>query len=122
MKVLLATDGGAPAEAAKRLIERTADRARVEITVLNVVPEPPLPSLQFEHVPSKGFAAETAASLRQVGFKVKSKVLQGRPGPEIVRLAEEGDFELTVVGAGTKTWLGSMLLGSMCFMLPNHRC
>ena len=58
-------------------------------------------------------ATNAAASLWRAGFKADPLVAEGSPGAEIVRLIEAGAFDLAVLGAGTKTWLGSMLLGSV---------
>lgn len=113
MKVLLASDGSDSAEAAALLVEGIADRAHVEVTVVSVVPHPQIPSPLFDAVLPPKIADDTAADLRQVGFKADSLVANGPPGAEIVRLVEEGNFDLTVMGAGTKSWLGNVLVGSV---------
>lgn len=112
MKVLIGSDDGVQAKAALRFVESIADRARAEITVLSVVPHPPLPSPLFSPVMAKTIATDTATGPQRAGLKADSLVAEGRPGAEIVRIVQEGSFDLVVLGGGLGTWLGSMLLGS----------
>lgn len=122
MKLLFATDGSVSALEAERLIEKIADRDGVEITVLSVVPAgipqgKDLP-LMLDPVADrrKDALALVDAGVERflaAGFKASGRVLEGSPGDEIVALVEEDWHEVTVVGAGNKTWLGHLLLGSV---------
>lgn len=123
MKVLLAIDGGTPAAAARRLVERIGHRTNLDVTVVTVVPPPAVPAAVFDAImesPSEEvsrrageISASAVDSLRSAGFKAESVVAEGPAGAEILRLIERGHFHLTVLGAGNKTWLGHMLLGSV---------
>jgi nucleotide-binding universal stress UspA family protein len=123
MKILLANDGGAPAVAARRLVEKIGDRARAEVTVMTVVPPPALPAAMFNSImdlPSEEvrrrageIASSAADSLRNTGFRTEVVVGEGPAGTEILQLIERGHFDLAVLGVGNKTWLGHVLLGSV---------
>jgi nucleotide-binding universal stress UspA family protein len=118
MKVLYGTDGGHPAVHALSLLERTATPDKTQVTVVTVV-EPGVAdtaSLRDE-MPGAGSPAAILRSaeerLEASGFEVDAKVLQGRPGAAILDEIDEGGFELAVVGAGNRSRLGRLLLGSV---------
>ena len=122
MKVLFPTDGRRAANEAERVLEALGDRDRMSITALGV--------LQNDLVlpdPSVGFMRRALLQRRELtqrivdcargrladaGFDVDARMREGDPGEEIVRTVEEDGFELTVMGAGSHSWLGNVLLGS----------
>jgi nucleotide-binding universal stress UspA family protein len=118
MKVLYGTDGGSPAGHALSLFERVANPEETAVTVVTVVG----PGV-FEPAgrPADMPGAESSAALVRVaeerleasGFGVEGKVLQGNPGAAILEEIVEGDYDLTIVGAGNKSRLGRLLLGSV---------
>ena len=122
MKILVATDGSISATEAEKLIDKIADRDKVEITVLSVVPTG-IPSVQdaplmLDPLPERrkdGLALVDAAVERflAAGFKAQGKLLEGQPGDQMVALIAQDWHEITVVGAGNKSWLGNLLLGSV---------
>jgi nucleotide-binding universal stress UspA family protein len=119
MKVLLATDGGRPASEALSLLERAASQETTQITVVTVA-APHLAGLGLtepEEVSRVGPAGEIVQSsedrLRAAGFNVEGRVLQGRPGAAILKEIDDGGFELTVLGAGNRSRVGRLLLGSV---------
>lgn len=122
MKVLFATDGSVSALEAERLITKIADRDQVIITVLSVTPAG-IPHLQdvplmLDPLPArrKDASAIVDAGVERflaAGFKADGRVLEGAPGKQIVDLVEEDWHELTVLGAGSKSWMGHLLLGSV---------
>jgi nucleotide-binding universal stress UspA family protein len=118
MKVLYGTDGGRPAAQALSLLERAVTPDKTQVTVVTVVGPgvAPTDSLHDE-MPDVGSPA-TILRLAQErlegdGFEVDGKVLQGRPGAAILEEIDEEGFELTVVGAGNRSRLGRLLLGSV---------
>jgi nucleotide-binding universal stress UspA family protein len=111
VKVLYATDGGSPAAQALALFKRVADLNRTHITVVTVVER----GADAERGPtSGGEILETAATqFYEAGFVADKRLLQGQPGPAILEEIENGGFELAVLGAGNRNWLGRLLLGSV---------
>lgn len=121
MRVVYATDGGAAAVAARRLVELLADRDRVAVRVVAVVPSgaPQLRHLSaaFQSDAARRRTADAAAEeahaqLAAAGFDVDITVVDGRPAQALVAAAEEVDADLIVAGSGTR-WVGGRLLGSV---------
>lgn len=110
MRVLYATDGGIPAQQALDLLREAADPSKVHITVVSVVPDQ-LPDDASEAAP--GPDEEATKLLLEAGFRSESRILQGRPGPAILTELETGNYDLAVLGAGNRSWLGRLLLGSV---------
>jgi nucleotide-binding universal stress UspA family protein len=122
MRVLYATDGGQAANDAGQLLERVARRSGVEVTVLSaadlegVGSGAELDERQPLIERSRAKAAETlrvaAAKLRDAGFTVEDTLAEGDPTAEILKFLEHNPHDITVLGAGNKTWLGRLLHGS----------
>lgn len=120
MKVLYATDGSIAAQDAGRLIERLF-RRDVALTVVSVTHswsfDPghlmiELDPISDRRADSKGIVRFAALKMREAGFtKVSTRVLEGPPGQELVRLS--GAYDLLVLGSGSHSWLGNRLLGSV---------
>lgn len=114
MRVLFATDGGEAALHALTFIERAAVPEKTEITVVTAAPE-----LQAEdrHDPPSGPAGEivtsAASRLQGAGFAVERRVLAGHPGSAVLEEIERGDYELAIAGAGNRSRLSRLLLGSV---------
>jgi nucleotide-binding universal stress UspA family protein len=110
MKVLYATDGGTPALQALVLLKRVADPEKAQVTAVTVVGR-----ADGEQGGRSGVdIVESAASqLREAGFAAENRLLQGQPGPAIIKEIENGGFDLAVLGAGNRSWLGRLLLGSV---------
>ena len=122
MKVLFATDGSDPAQAAAELLARVADKSRVELSVMSVTHSgmPELEEAPFLLDPIEARRENTLALVdhwtawfQDQGFHSSAKVAEGRPGQEIVRAVEDDWFDLTVLGSGRSSWLGQRLLGSV---------
>lgn len=122
MKVLYATDGFEPAIQAGHLLERIGDKAGLDVTVMSVthagVPSPEHLPLVLDPLPARrkdSLAIVDAAveKLLSAGFKARGHTAEGHPGQEIVRAVEEDWYDLVVMGAGGRSWLGARLLGSV---------
>jgi nucleotide-binding universal stress UspA family protein len=122
VRVLFATDGGQAAATAARLLERLGDRARVRIVALSVASF----DLALAEAEARGgyspqaarsraeqIAREAADRLAEAGFEAAPVAAEGHPALEICRAIEEGGHELGLVGAGSRSWLGQLLLGSV---------
>ena len=122
MKVLYATDGFEAAEAAARLIDRVADRDKVDLTVMSVTHSG---ATELEHAallldPVELRRKDTLALIdywvghfHDEGFRATGRMAEGRPAEEIVRAVDQDWYDLVVLGSGRGTWLGQRLLGSV---------
>jgi nucleotide-binding universal stress UspA family protein len=115
MKVLYGTDGDRPATHALSLLERTAAPGKTQVTVVTV--ESGVPEVNHDEMLGVGSPDAILRSaeerLEARGFEVDGKVLQGRPGAAILEEIDEVGYEVTVVGAGNRSRLGRLLLGSV---------
>lgn len=122
MKILFATDGSAAAQAAATLLDRLGDRTKVLVDVLSVASF----DLALSEAEARGgYSAEAARTraadiagraadrLAGAGFDAGPRVAEGHPALEILRAIEEDGCDLALVGAGGRTWLGQLLLGSV---------
>lgn len=122
MKVLYATDGFDPAIDAGLVLEKLGNKEQLDITVMSVthagVPAPEhalmmLDPLEGRRKDSMELVDSACEKLAAAGFRAKGHVAEGHPGPEIVRVVEDEWYDLVVMGAGRRTWLGHRLLGSV---------
>ena len=51
--------------------------------------------------------------LRAAGYAPRVIVREGEPGPEVAQIAEDGGFDLIVMGSGARNTLRSRLFGSV---------
>lgn len=122
MKILFATDGSKASKSAAKLLTTAARRSGTEVTVLTVLDnEPMFPEMYLlePDVAEKVRAASqaevdsTVSDFHAAGFAAEGEVVEGLPGRSIVDRVEKGAFDLVVVGAGSRSWLGHLLLGSV---------
>jgi nucleotide-binding universal stress UspA family protein len=122
MKVLYATDGLPAAFEALRLLERVADRERVQVAVISVthagVPAPEhfplvLDPIEVRRAQTVEIVDSAVEGLLAAGFDVTGRTAEGDPAEEILVAIDQDWYDLTVVGAGSRSWLGRMLLGSV---------
>jgi nucleotide-binding universal stress UspA family protein len=110
MKVLFATDGGGPAMRALSLLERVAAPRRSAITVVTVRQGGSSDESEGELEDLLGSAV---TRLKEAGFAAEQRLLDGRPGAAVIEEIDAGGFELTVMGAGNRSRLGRILMGSV---------
>lgn len=114
MKVLYATDGGAPAMQALALLERVAAPEKVQVTAVTVVGGRVGEMVEDEGLrPATEIVQSAVTELKEAGIAAEMRMLRGEPGPTILKEIAEGGFELAVLGAGNRSWLGRLLLGSV---------
>ncbi|MPZ69292.1 MAG: hypothetical protein GEU71_07150 [Actinobacteria bacterium] len=128
MKVLFATDGSKPAQNAGTLL-RKIGRHSLDLTVLGVstfeivVPESPtlvLDSIEERKAHAQKVIDEEVALFLDAGFSAEGLLVEGSAGEQIVEAVEGHGYDLTVVGAGRRSWLSNLLLGSAStFVLHN---
>lgn len=121
MKILYATDGSQAAFDAKRVLTKLFRRDGTKVKVVSVSHswsfDPGHVVLELDPIAerrddSHKIVDAAAAELKEAGFDTSAMVLEGSPGHELVKLAKTG-FDLVVVGAGSHSWLGNRLLGSV---------
>jgi nucleotide-binding universal stress UspA family protein len=125
-RILVAYDGS---ENASQALSEAVDLARAndaELTLLNVAPAignwvftgPVTPAVNLELVQKE--IEETARNELEDAVeglpddvRVTSRAVTGQAGPEIVRLAKEGNHDLVVVGSRGRGEVESLFLGSV---------
>jgi nucleotide-binding universal stress UspA family protein len=124
MRILFATDGFRPARAGEEMIVGLFDRAKVQIEVFSVEPDPvvirptmdgylDLTRSDMPVLGAEAVAREAADRLAKEGFTTTFDAANGDPVDEILSAAEKGAFDLIVLGASHDSWLGNTLLGSV---------
>jgi nucleotide-binding universal stress UspA family protein len=114
MKVLYASDGGSPALQALDLWGRAAAPEKAQVTVVSVVgPGADEIAEQERSGPADEIVESAVKQLSEAGFEAEGHLLHGHPAPTLLDEIEKGGFDLTVLGAGNRTWLGRLLFGSV---------
>jgi nucleotide-binding universal stress UspA family protein len=108
---------------AQRLLAGIGDRDRIEITVMAVAGIDT--ALREGHRAVDGFSPEagrklglavidrTVEELIASGFNAAGHLTEGYPALDILQEIERGWHELTVLGSGSASWIGQILLGSV---------
>jgi nucleotide-binding universal stress UspA family protein len=138
MRVLFATDGSDLAiEAARRATGMLTD---FEATVLGVVPlllvPPGTAVADIESVAQPATSPEIVAEIDEsvtakieadiqrtitaIGRPADRRVVHGDPAIEICRVAEEGRFDLVVIGSHGSGFLKRVVLGSVSHHVAHH--
>jgi nucleotide-binding universal stress UspA family protein len=124
MKILLAVDGSATT---KRMLATLAAhdemlRGDNQYTALTVVlPVPPHAASFLARSAVEGSYQDDAAKVlapvraygEQNGWKLETRFSAGQPGDAVVALAEEGGFDMIVMGTHGHSALGNMVMGSV---------
>jgi nucleotide-binding universal stress UspA family protein len=114
MKVLYASDGGRPAIDALALFQLLAAPDKADVTAVTVVGAGTADVVEDVTSSTDADVLDSAVrSLQEAGFSAEKRVLQGQPGRAILNEIDVGGFELVVVGAGNRSRLGRLLMGSV---------
>jgi nucleotide-binding universal stress UspA family protein len=117
VKILLAYDGFPQSDHALERAAELAAEENAEVTVMSVVPPDARGSKSGGHVGIRPHAHEDVAraheSLAAQGIASEMRIEHGEPSEEILRVADEGDYDLVVVGSRGLGRLGSLMLGSV---------
>jgi nucleotide-binding universal stress UspA family protein len=117
MRILIATNGSSHAGAALRLGAEIASRGPEPLTLLTVVKHEPDRSL----VSADAILACAREIVQPQCPEVRTRVRIGHPATEIIREAEEGHYDLVIVGENPSRnlWAG-FLQGSTAVRVVEH--
>lgn len=130
-KILVPIDGSQYSEKAMDMAKVIGSTMNSEITILNVI----RPMLDYKYAHNKDFHKEGERLLvsesnkllqeKQKFFEdytgeVKSIYKRGDPANEIVKYAEEGDFDLVIMGSRGLGSFSRTLLGSISDKVIHH--
>ena len=117
MQILLAYDGFTHSENALATAADLGRSSQAEITILSVVPPDARGSKSGGHVGLRPHAHEDVARahayLRERGIASTMQMENGDPVSEIMRVAQEGGYDLIVAGSRGRNPVGELLLGSV---------
>jgi nucleotide-binding universal stress UspA family protein len=122
-RILLAYDGAAPA---RRALETTAELALATgatVSVVGVVPWRPgrFPTVPPEDTDARALdLAEAQRLLREHGIETNLLEPVGDPARTIERIAEEGEFDVIVVGSRSLSPVSRALQGSVSEHVATH--
>ena len=121
MKVLLGLDGFQPSIEAMALLQRIGNVSDLKVTVASVTPTGvlapehlllALDPIEVRRQASVDIVDSGVSRLLTDGFEASGAVLEGGPGRELVSFINKEWFDVSIIGTGRRTWLGSILLGS----------
>jgi nucleotide-binding universal stress UspA family protein len=121
--ILLAYDGSDEADRAADFLERGIFRGRVEAAIVTVWPEQPVISPEMKS-DAQSFMMRVKLAAAELAEKIKRRlpsqrftctveVAEGEPGKTLVRVAQERNMDLVVIGARRLSRLRRFFLGSV---------
>jgi nucleotide-binding universal stress UspA family protein len=137
MRILVAVDGSEASIRGARFAGRLASQLRERaLSVLYVRPSHtgalvglgapgPVPEARLEQELSdveQEILAEASGVLREFGLEASKQVESGTPASAICRVAEEGGFDLVVLGSRGHGELKSLLVGSTTDAVIHSAC
>lgn len=115
MRILIATDGSENAAEALKFSTQIVHRAGEEPTILTVVKK------EADRSQVDVILAHAEKILSNVGMNWQTKVRTGHPAEEIICEAEEGAYDLVIVGEGKhRALLTRFQLGSTAFRVAEN--
>jgi nucleotide-binding universal stress UspA family protein len=132
MRILVGVDGSDPAQRAARRAFALAQRLGDSVTLVHVLPPPPVfsePAVvlniaeleQRVYDSGKALLAKLAAEGRGLGLQVDEQIISGPAAEMLAQAAQADDVEFVVAGSRGRTLVGSMLLGGTSHRLV-HIC
>jgi len=121
MKVLVGLDGFQPSLEALALLRKIGNQRELKVTVTSVTPTGvlapehfllALDPIEVRRQASMDIVDSGVSTLLEDGFEATGAVLEGGPSRELVSFINREWFDMTIIGTGRRTWLGSVLLGS----------
>jgi universal stress protein A len=124
-KILVPFDFSEYSEKACSWAVAMAEKWRARILLLHIVPRPTYPPvLMGSHFNAADFEAglqaeaeermkTLVATMEHGRVPIEVKVLLGEPSWDICKVAEDGQYDLVIMGSHGRTGLGHVLLGSV---------
>ncbi len=123
MKILLAYDGGDPARRALELTAELAHKFGANVAVVSVVPVHPgrVPIDPWDDVPVHATQLAEAKQLL-LGQGIEPVLIEqaGNPAATIERIAEDGSYDMVVVGSRHLGAVSRVLQGSVSEHVATH--
>ncbi|HWH37046.1 MAG TPA: universal stress protein [Candidatus Limnocylindrales bacterium] len=137
-RIVLGHDGSEHASAAEELLREWPIFRRCAVEVTSVVPTPvawysglgPAMSIESAEFYREGLeqsmreheevAAGAAKRLIEAGLHAASSVVEGLPAAELIRVADDRQADLIMIGTHGRTGLGRLLLGSVARNVLTH--
>src|SRR5690606_9723348 len=131
-KILVATDGSEGAKkavhTAVKMLEGTSDVQVTLITVSQPVPLSLYADLQALNIDPMALSEQQAqelleeesAPVKEAGISFDTQVAVGGPGTEICRVAQEGGYDLIIVGSRGRNQFAEIVLGSVSNRVLHH--
>jgi nucleotide-binding universal stress UspA family protein len=116
-KIVVGVDGSPGSDAALAWAIDEAVALGAEVIAIHVV-TPDLPLARFDL--SSRFPELSFGPLKKSGIEHRILTLHGRPATEILRIADEEDAGLVVVGNGLPSTMAEIFLGSVAHELTHH--
>jgi nucleotide-binding universal stress UspA family protein len=117
MRILIAYDGFPHSQFALEEAAKLAGETGAKVTIVSVVPPEARATRTGTHVGLKPHAHEDVAIahafLRERGVESEMKIAYGEPADEIALEAEQGGYDMIVVGSRGLGRLGAAVLGSV---------
>jgi len=136
VKILLAVDGSSNSDIATKLLEALKLPSQTEITIITVIPEHALlgginidkligrdtssANKKIQEEEAHKLLSSPLKLLSESGLKVESLVRRGNPAQVILKVADECDASLIVMGAKGLTGHPSFRLGSVSQTVLKH--
>ena len=111
MKLLICSDGSEQAERAMRLGTGIAAACQAEVTLLGII------EVQGQSDPILDSLRRGQALLQDKGIRAELTTKVGNPIEEIVKRAQESQFDLVVIGAVRKEERGLFWLSSKAYKI-----
>lgn len=129
-KILVAVDGSDHSERVLTEAKKQGEQGSKEIVILTVV-DPialgryryaELPELNYEVLENAGEAvlANALEVLEDLQGKVHTKLQKGSPADEILKEAEDGEYDLIIMGSRGYGAISESILGSVSHKVLNH--
>jgi len=121
-RILVATDGAPPSEAALAWAAAVGGALRAHVTVITVTPQrgalEAYDAAALEYYPheeqrGKEVLDDAVARLAKAGIEPEPLLVSGNPASEVVRAAADGDADLVIVGTHGYGPVARLLLGSV---------
>lgn len=126
-RVVLAVDGSDNSKRAVDLVKKIAQSGDLHVTVVHVV-QPVyhtagaygVSRLDMQEEAGRKILADAQAALSETGAEVETRLLTGKIGEEICNLANNGEYDLIVIGRRGVSRLERVVLGSVSEYVIRH--